>query len=278
MRAEELVALRSEHETTLDPDRLVHVGIWRDELDEISRRFYRWDVPALPRHVAVAIDAGIREDAGGIGLDDMPRLVAPGALALEDGAVRLPDGGISVAVRTEWPGTTPEMIDWWFGWHIARTERYKLWHPQAHVFTQPRYDLSGVGGLTDRERYVGNTSWVDEYIGPFLSRLAITFHDPADLGLTDAVLAAGGFGTAVCARTYDSDHGHLLAHLVHAVRRDGAGSEMRSRFVFGPGTPDFVAGPMIDHCWTEMTHLAGFLPELFAVVHAQGGTQGSASG
>ena len=78
-----------------------------------------------------------------------------------------------------WPGTTPEMIDWWFGWHIASTERYKLWHPQAHFFAQPRYDLSGVAGLSDRERYVGNTSWVDEYIGPIPSRLAITFDDPA---------------------------------------------------------------------------------------------------
>jgi hypothetical protein len=35
---------------------------------------------------------------------------------------------------------------------------------------------------------------------------------------------------------------------------------MRSRFIFPPGTPTFIGPPMIDHCWTEMTHLAGFLP------------------
>ena len=57
------------------------------------------------------------------------------------------------------------MIDWWFGWHLARTERYKLRHPQAHFFAQPRLDLSDAPGLTDRERYIDNTSWVDEYIG-----------------------------------------------------------------------------------------------------------------
>jgi len=49
------------------------------------------------------------------------------------------------------------MMDWWFGWHLARTERYKLWHPQAHFFAQPRLDLSDVPGLTDRERYIDNT-------------------------------------------------------------------------------------------------------------------------
>jgi len=268
----ELLAVRSAHETTLDPNRMVHVGIWRDEHDELTRRFYRWDVPELPRHVVAAIDAGVRDDVEGIGLDQMVRLVAPGPLELETGAARLPDGGFSVAVHTEWPDATPAMIDWWFGWHLARTERYKLWHPQAHVFTQPRFDLSHVDGLTDRERYVGNTSWVDEYIGPFLSRLAISFHDPADLGLTDEVMAAGGFGTAVCAVTSDSDHGHQLANLVHAVRRTETGSEMKSRFVFGPATPDFVAGPMIDHCWTEMTHLAGFLPDLFVARTQSPGT------
>jgi hypothetical protein len=264
MDAAALEAVRQAHETTLDPNRLVHVGIWRDELDEFSRRFYRWEVPELPPHVVEAIAAGVSDDMDGIGLADMPRLVAPGSLEVEIGAARLSDGGISVAVHTVWPGTTPEMIDWWFGWHLARTERYKLWHPQAHVFSQPKFDLSHVDGLTDRERYLGNTSWVDEYIGPFLSRLAITFHSPSDLGLTDDVLAAGGFGTAICAVTTDSDHGHQLANLVHAVRRTETGSEMKSRFVFGPGTPDFLAGPMIDHCWTEMTHLARFLPQLFA--------------
>ena len=52
---------------------------------------------------------------------------------------------------------------------------------------------------TDRERYVGNTSWVDEYIGPFPSRLAISFHDPATIGLAQATLDAAGYGTVVYA-------------------------------------------------------------------------------
>jgi hypothetical protein len=258
---------RAAHETTLDPQRSVHVGIWRDEHDRLTRTFFRWDVPELPADVRAAVAAGVREDVRGTGLGDLAELADDGPLALETGSARLDDGSIGVAVGTVWPGTTPEMIDWWFGWHLSSTQRYKLWHPQAHVFSQPRYDLAGVAGLTDRERYVGNTSWVDEYVGPFLSRLAITFHDPADVGLTPTVCDAGRIGTAVCATVSDSDHGHELARLVHAVRRRPWGSEMRSRFVFPPGTPDVVAGAMVDHCWTEMTHLAGFLPHLYVAVN-----------
>ena len=31
------------------------------------------------------------------------------------------------------PGVTPQMWEWWFGWHGSDSRRYKLWHPRAHV-------------------------------------------------------------------------------------------------------------------------------------------------
>lgn len=255
---------RSPYETVLDPHRSTHLGIWRDEADDISRRFYTWEVPTLSVECEEAIAIGTRSDTVGLDLTNITDLLAPGYLPLETGIARTPTGALSVAVLTQWPGTTPEMIDWWFGWHIASTNRYKLWHPQAHYFSQPRYDLSHVEGLTDRQRYVGNTSWVDEYISFLPSRLAITFHDPADIGLDPASLDEAGYGTVVCARVTDSDHGHELSRLVHAVRRTEDGCEMRSRFIFGQEIPDLIGPLMLDHCWTEMTHLASFLPRLFA--------------
>ena len=261
---------RAEHETSLNPNRDTHLGIWRDEHDDITREFFTWDVTDLPASVRAAMATGLRDDTEGLNLDNIANLLEPGYLPLETGIARCPNGELSVAIWTSWPGTTPEMIDWWFGWHIARTERYKLWHPQAHYFAQPRRDLSDVPDLTDRERYIGNTSWVDEYIGPFPTRLAINFHDPAEIGLHAADLATAGYGTVIYATTADSDHGTNLATLVHAVRRTAWGSEMRSRFIFPDGAPDFIGPPMIDHCWTEMTHLAGFLPHLYARVTATG--------
>ena len=259
---------RAEHETVLDPNRSTHLGIWRDEHDELTREFFRWDVPDLPEPVERAKAAGLRDDLVGMNLDNVTDLLLPGHLPLETGMARCSNGEISVAIRTSWPGTTPEMIDWWFGWHIARTERYKLWHPQAHYFAQPRYDLSDEPGLTDRERYVGNTSWVDEYIGPLPSRLAISFHDPADLGFDQHTLDAAGYGTVIHATTADSDHGNEMGQLVHAVRRTRWGSEMRSRFIFPAETPELIGPLLIDHCWTEMTQLASFLPHLYARVTA----------
>ena len=265
MDAAELAA----HETHLDPNRHTHLGICRDEHDDLTRRFFDWDVPELPEHVKAAMAAGTRSDVEGMNLDTIRDLLAPGHLPLETGVARCPNGELSVAIHTSWPGTTPEMVDWWFGWHIATTERYKLWHPQAHYFSQPRYALSDVPGLTDRERYIGNTSWVDEYLGPFPSRLAITFHDPADIGLPFDDLETAGYGTAVCATTADSDDGVQRARLIHAVRRTDWGSEMRSRFIFPAGAPDLIGPVLVDHCWTEMTHLASFLPYLYAAVTAE---------
>jgi hypothetical protein len=257
---------RARHETALAHPDVVHLGIWRDEHDDLSREFFDWAVPDLSDACRAAMAAGVRDDVTGMDLDTVTELLEPGSRALETGMARTPDGGIGVAVHTDWPGTTPEMIDWWFGWHLSRTERYKLWHPQAHLFAQPRFDLADRPGLTDRERYVGNVSWVDEYIGPLVSRLAIAFHDPTEIGLARDALDASGHGTAVCATVTDRDSGAHLARLVHAVRRTRSGSEMRSRFVFPPGTPDLIGAPMLDHCWTEMTNLAGFLPRLHARV------------
>ena len=224
-------------------------------------------MPPLPARVRSAIAAGLLP-SGGTGLTDLRDLLAPGYGEVETGMALVDGGGgdWSVSVHTTWPGTTPSMIDWWFGWHLAHTDRYKLWHPQAHCFAQARFDLSDVAGLTDRERYVGNTSWVDEYIGPLRSRLAITFEDPEGVGLGAADAEAAGYGTVISATVDDADHGTRLARLVHAVRHTAEGSEMRSRFLFPSSTPDLIGPPMIDHCVTEMAHLASFLPRLHSSV------------
>jgi hypothetical protein len=261
---------RSRYETRLDADRHPHVGIWRDEHDDLTREFFDWNVPDLADPVREAIAAGVRTDLPGMNLDNVSDLLEPGYLPLETGLAHAASGEGCVAVWTSWPGTTPEMIDWWFGWHIARTERYKLWHPQAHYYAQPKYDLSDLPGLTDRERYLGNTSWVDEYIGPIDSRLAISFHDPAVIGLDYDTLDAAGYGTLIYATSAMSDDDSPGARLIHAVRRTAWGSEMRSRFILPPGILELIGPPLLDHCYTEMTHLAGFLPRLFARVNATG--------
>jgi hypothetical protein len=189
-----------------------------------------------------------------------------------------------VAARTDMPGVTPPMIDWWFGWHSDSPERYKLWHPQAHVHAV--WLAPPAAGARGRARYIGHTSVVDEYIGSNLIRAAIRFVVPATLGFTDSSLDDPEKATIVCARTGFGDFPIDVGYLAHHVRRTAAGSEMRSRFwVGGPyaagrsslaGTviaraARLVLGPieadaraLLVHCAEEMQHLASFLPALYA--------------
>ena len=116
-----------------DPSRAMHLGIRRDEPADAFRRFFCWEVPALAREKQRAI-AGPDGDAGpSMTLESIGDFAADEPLEVEDGLAFDEEGGLCVAVRTEFPHSTPDMFDWWMGWHIQSTERYKLWHPQAHL-------------------------------------------------------------------------------------------------------------------------------------------------
>lgn len=196
---------------------------------------------------------------------------------------RAPDGLVLVTCVTDLPGITPAMIDWWFGWHLPETARYRLWHPKAHVKARVLEDRSALSN--DRARYIGNTSQVDEYIGRSLKKLSIRFHPPTDFGFPDE---GEDHSTTICAATTDRVlHGHG-GHLVHHVIKTERGSQMRSGFWLGhirhelslvnavagrwlntPGmrrvlVPDHTALDLLMHCGEEMNHLARFLPTLHA--------------
>jgi hypothetical protein len=205
------------------------------------------------------------------------------APVLEDGLALTANGAMHVAARTDMPGVTPAMIDWWFGWHSDSPERYKLWHPHAHVHAA--WLSPPQAGTRGRARYVGQTSIVDEYIGSNFLRALIRFVPPKTLGFTDGSLDDPEKATIVCARTGLADIPIDIGYLAHYVRRTATGSEMRSRFWIGgadaagrnpigiamaqvarlvlrPTEAD--ARALLVHCAEEMQHLASFLPGLYA--------------
>lgn len=205
-----------------------------------------------------------------------------GAGPIENGFALPDDGSLRVACRTDMPGVTPEMIDWWFGWHSDSPERYKLWHPRAHVHAEWR--TAPTPGSTGRARYVGATSLVDEFIGSDFIRGAISFVPPSEFQLEDPALQSGAM-TAICARTAPVGLPVTAGALIHQVRRTERGSEMRSRFWLGGGNMTglgplgALAAPiarralrateadgraLFVHCAEEMAHLAAFLPALHA--------------
>ena len=201
---------------------------------------------------------------------------------VQNGFTVTSDGAIHVNLATDMPDVTPAMIDWWFGWHSDSPERYRLWHPLAHVHAQ--WATPPPPGSTGRSRYVGYTSEVDEYLGATMIRGAIQFRRPEEFGLLDPAVAAGVDATAVCARIGLVDLPVDIGYLAHHVATVPGGSVMRSRFwVGGPNLAaraaplraavpvarrlvaltELDARALLVHCSQEMTHLATFLPSLY---------------
>jgi hypothetical protein len=260
-------------------------------MSELDLREFQLELKPIPERVREALARGVRESPEALPLAQASRLLEPGYLPVEDGVERRPEGMLVVSVRTEMPGVTGEMMDWWFGWHLTHSERYRLWHPKAHLRATVKEDRSHLPG--DRERYVGNVSYVDEYIGAELMKLSIEFANPAVYGLTPDGLARANVGTAICARTAFRGTPLAVGHLVHLIRHVEGGCEMRSRFwlgdvqvrlplVGGPLSrlanlpalrrrvmPDRLGLDLLVHCAEEMNHLARFLPALYRKAHGQ---------
>jgi hypothetical protein len=264
-----------------------------------AKYFLPQTLPVQP-HVRDALMAGMSPTEWGYPAMAAARLMeAPGYLKLETGWTRLEDGTALVCVLTDMPGVTAEMWDWWMAWHSVETPRYKLWYPDAHQFVAWAEDRSGNRALTNRQRYIGNVSFVDEYIGGAMTRLAIHFTDKSHFGFgeTPGHTVICGYGSSPL---LPLGSGRVL----HQVRPTENGCEMRSRFwIAGPlefhdfpadiyankmaarligvkpirplvrpllervvaaDLPPNFPTDMLFHCASEMNHLASFLPKLYA--------------
>ena len=244
----------------------------------------------LQPQVAQAVQHGGEAGALGFPMSDADQLLNPGYLPLENGFTKLPGGKIFVAVRTNMPGVTGAMFEWWMGWHYMEHQRYKLWHPRAHIANGTSTMQGDNPQLSDREKYM-TTHLVTEYVGDRREDLTITFSDPATVFSRPEEFTDSGTTAMICGRVGLQRAPITIGHLIHQIRATADGSEMRSRFwlgkpqldAFGPGNPiNRVIGSnavstrlvgahlgrdMLVHCGMEMHHLAGFLPELYAEYH-----------
>lgn len=269
------------------PQRPLTLGMSGDDLrDKPYASFYRPSMGALSARAIEAIARGPVASPLLPRMGDAPSMLDDGDHALEDGFGLTPEGALVVAIRTEMPLVSPAMIDWWFGWHGDEPQRYKLWHPRAHVFVAWGDGLSSdrMSGPW-RGRYRGRVSYVDEYLGSAMSHVAIRFLDPAALCFDAAKLDDAERATVIAARIGFSAAPLDVGYLIHHVRAVPGGSEMRSRFWLGGPHAAFsglgragaaaaravglVVKPTLDdgrnllvHCAEEMAHLASFLPAL----------------
>jgi DAPG hydrolase PhiG domain len=279
-----------------------YLGYQDEERTRPFAHFFRDHTLPIQDHVRDALLAGMAPAECGYDIDEAARILQkPGYGKAETGWTRLPGGVTYIAALTDMPGVTAAMWDWWFAWHSTDTARYKLWHPDAHQYSALGQDRGADRTLTDRQRYIGNVSYVDEYIGGLRMRLAIRFLDPAALGFQEAPGT-----TTICARTTYSDLPVAAGWLIHQVRPTDHGSEMRSRFFINhpelldlpahalprnartralnnPAArtlltpllprvshrlvPRTIGHDLLFHCASEMNHLASFLPELYEQFH-----------
>jgi hypothetical protein len=227
----------------------------------------------------------------GFSVEEADRLLEPGTLPLENGFTRLANGQVFVAVLTKMPRVTGRMIDWWFGWHAMEAQRYKLWHPRAHLANRMERMIGDDPGLSDREKYLHNPNYVTEYVGSDRLELIITFSEASDYFDTSRFDAAQ-VSTAICGSVGFQRTPITSGLLIHLIRETEDGCEMRSRFWLGrlevrgiPGArilgriaasravarravPMSQGRDLVVHCAMEMNHLASFLPDLYADHHA----------
>lgn len=240
----------------------------------------------IPQHIRGPIPA-----EGVLPITDCRRLLETGYHEHENGWRALPDGTAYVTSRTRFPGSTGDMVRWWFWWHSFEPERYALWFPYDHLSVRSTYaDRLHRTDLSHTQKWLGSTHRVTEFVGANKMTIHIHFVDPAQYGLPWEDLKAAGYEAAVCAELRDGLLPNLkIGDFLHLWRKTEDGLELRSRYWLGGGVHykvfgmkvgiDYLAGTLgfkhrmageniayehFIHDQTEFTNLASFLPELYA--------------
>ena len=203
-------------------------------------------------------------------LSDASKMLLEPDLADHDGFEVLPDGIGFVAARTEMPGCSAEMIEWWFS-NLRTTEQYVRWHPTDHVWCEWKGSETGT--------YLGGTHLVHERLGhEAVEKLKINFRDPGDI-IDKSLFEKAGVSAAIYGRGGPIGIPIWSGHVLHLIYDHADGCTMRSRFWIGdvsPPIPVFTGllrkkiasqeamEGLHKHCKEEMSTLASFLPEYFA--------------
>lgn len=256
----------------------IQIGYSEEDKKEKFSKFYNTTFAPLTAEVASALDKPLAW--GSLAdIEQMTALETEGYMPIENGYCVNKDGSTIVAVKTDMPNVSPKMWDWWFGWHGSQNNRYKLWHPNAHLSAQWE------DGRADN-CYIGRNSIIKEYIGENLLDAAIQFKSPLAFGFSKESINQKEKAVYICARLGHPSLPVNYGYLIHQVRRTENGAEMRSRFWVGgkyvslrkkgkiaetvtsilktfKSLPANFGHDLLKHCTEEMSHLAAFLPELY---------------
>lgn len=234
--------------------------------------------------VSAAIAAGPIEPGDAVALAGIDRLLDPAPLTAETGWCFLPNGVGYVAVRTAMPGVDGEMVEWWFGWHPRDPDRYRIWHPLAHLDNS--VEEPAVAGA---KAHWGATHHPVEDVGTGVVHARIAFAPPTAVGFSTDALDDPAVATIVCGHVGDDTRRLRHSAMAHVFLTGPDGVVLRSHFWLGaavrPYLPAPLAGPLglalnnrvvrrlslprdlpralATHCAEEYANLAALLPELY---------------
>ena len=220
--------------------------------------------------------------------DGMDEVVKNGHLKNHTGYGVLEDGTLYSASLTKFPNATPEMFEWWMWWHGVEPERYLLWHPYSHVSADyTNKEALSFPGLSHKERYIGNTSLITEYLNEEKSDVEIEFIDHSEMGIDEALLRDSNIKASFSGYVYFAKPRVKIGTMLHLVKEVEGGCELISRYYLGDQMGLKIRGKEIDfpsflkkgllskigglqsayaqvmHDQIEYTNLASFLPDLY---------------
>jgi len=201
----------------------------------------------------------------------------------------LENGTLYSASHTRFPGCTAEMFEWWFWWHSVESERYALWYPYCHVSVEAtNKEVLLAPGLSHKERYMGNTHIITEYLNDAKNDIRITFVTPEEFGIETKTLEEAGIKASACGYVYAQSPSARVCKMIHLFKETPEGGELISRYYIGDnmalllGSAEVriptlikknllkgkssglqVAYEQVIHDQIEFTHLASFLPDLY---------------
>jgi len=260
-----------------------NVGYSPEDFKKSYGKYYDETIVELAPHVQYALEHAPFPAGTLPPFSEVTYLENEGYTDMETGYTVETDGSVHTAILTQMPGVTPEMWDWWFGWHGSQDSRYKLWHPKSHVSA-----VWEDGG--EDVAYIGRNSIIEEYIGDEFTDGLIQFKSPTEFGFSFDAVKDPSKAVYICARVGHSKFPVDFGYIVHHVRAVEGGSEMRSRFWMGGKyvhvrregiLPDLASSflqkkqllpadfghKIVVHCSEEMTHLAAFLPKLYSEIN-----------
>ena len=188
--------------------------------------------------VTEAIESGPFDPELALEKADVIRLCDPEPMEVESGWTVRPDGSVQVALRTELPGVTAEMIEWWSDWHPLRHDRYRAWHPTEHFGNRL------LPGATSQEKsYWGAVIFFDEFAGGQRDQLRTEFTSPLGFGFSHRPFERPEVKVIISARVGDEFITHT--DMAHVFIQEGDGLVQRSRFWIAEHVRPRLPGPLV---------------------------------